>query len=59
MGKTTERWDINLGLSLRRLQIDTIGGDRECQTALCLPLSLTPVVGISYTGVIQFERLRS
>jgi hypothetical protein len=59
MGIAAERRDFNLNLSLRRIQIDTIGADRECQTAARLPLTLTPVAGISYTGVIRIRRLLS
>ena len=43
-------------MSLRRMQIDTIGADQRCQTAGALLQSLTLISGISYTGVIQFHR---
>src|SRR5690348_6171885 len=32
-GKTAERWDFKPKLSLRRIQIDTIGAGMYCQTA--------------------------
>src|SRR5579864_2573193 len=32
-GKTAERWDFKPELSLRRIQIDTIGAGMYCQTA--------------------------
>ena len=38
-GKTAERWDFKPEMSLRRIQIDTIGAGMYCQTAsLCRSL---------------------
>jgi len=45
-----------VNLSLRRMQIDTIGADQRCQTAGALLLSLTLVGAISYTDVIPLHR---